>query len=439
MTPGNQLFRLWEHCFLALILGGLTLWLGYKVEQSDFIAIIIPYFIFFGCYLYIYKKTTNLQTVYFFISVSLVLRLLLLFSIPNLSDDIYRFIWDGRLIINGFNPFEYPPSYYVEQQIAISGITKTLYQELNSQQYFTIYPPVCQGIFAFASWCFPQSIMGAVICMKSLLLLFETGSLYLLFKLLGHFNLPLKDILLYALNPLIIIELAGNLHFEAAMIFFLLLAIWLFIKNQLWKSAIAFSLAIASKLIPLMFLPFFIKRLVWKKSLNYFSIIGTILLILFAGVLWSSSFNFGESLGLYFQKFEFNGSIYYLLRWVGFQFSGYNLIRFIGPGLALIVAFIIFYKAAKEKELNSLFLIKNMLLSFTIFLLCTTTVMPWYLSFSIAICIFTPYRFPIVWSALIFLTYINYSYSPYYENLWLVSFEYILLFIFIGYELKVKT
>ena len=364
---------------------------------------------------------------------------MLLFSLPNLSDDVYRFIWDGRLIINGYNPFDHLPSFYIQNNIEIPGINQALFSKLNSPEYFTIYPPVAQGIFAKACWNFPNNILASAMVMKFFLFLCEISSLFFIKKLLDHFQLPEKNILLYALNPLIIVELCGNLHFEAAMICFLLAAIYFFIKNKNNWSAVMMSLSIASKLLPLIFLPFLIKRLGWKKSIQNFLIVGVILTLLFLP-LASSVFinNFGESLDLYFQKFEFNASIYYLLRWAGFQVVGYNLIQQLGPILALLVFFGVLAMAYYEKEPDWKNLFEKMLFAICLYFACATIVHPWYVSLPLVLCLFTRFRFPVFWSGLVFLTYINYSYDFYFENLWIVSLEYILVFGYFRYEFFFK-
>ena len=64
-----------------------------------------------------------------------MIRLMLLFSFPNLSDDIFRFIWDGRMCSLGINPYGYLPSEIVDNHAALGA---ELYSELNSPNYFTI-------------------------------------------------------------------------------------------------------------------------------------------------------------------------------------------------------------------------------------------------------------------------------------------------------------
>ena len=491
--------------------------LGYETARSDFSQLIFLYGTFFLVYLGVFHYTKTPKTLTFFIGLAIFLRLLLVFTIPNFSDDLYRFIWDGRLITQGINPFDHLPSYYIENNSSITGLTPELYAQLNSPKYFTIYPPVNQVIFATAAWLFPNSIWGSSLVMKSFLFLFEIGSIFLISDLLKQFRLPAKNVLLYALNPLIIIEITGNIHFEGAMIFFLLLAIWLMVVKKRWIfSAIAFALSVASKLLPLMFLPLLVRRvgglkdkrlnyskkdttgtfplwrgggggntngsitqdtkflpptpsrggesqssfypldlinslsdfiksrvsitewlgLNWKKVITYFSIIGITLVLLFIplinGVFLS---NFGDSLNLYFQKFEFNGSLYYLFRWIGFQVKGYNIIGTLGPVLALSALTGILLITLLEKEMSWEKVFERMLFAVCCYLFCSATVHPWYVAMPIVFCVFTRFRFPILWSGLIFLTYINYSYGEYSENLWMVGVEYVLVFSYLIYEL----
>jgi len=421
---------------LAIPLIALTVGLGFFVQQADFVPIIAQFGLFFFLYLLIFSYTNEKSNIAFFIGVSILLRFILLFALPNLSDDVYRFIWDGRLLVNGHNPFDFLPSYYIENNISIPGIDEALFYKLNSPEYFTIYPPVAQGVFALACWLFPNSIIGSAITMKVFLFLCEIGSLFFIKKLLTNFRLPAKNILLYALNPLIIIELCGNLHFEAAMIFFVLGAVFFLVKNKSTLSAFSIALSVASKLLPLMFLPFLIKRLGWKKSIQYFTIVGFVIVLLFVPLLSGAFFNnFGASLDLYFQKFEFNASIYYAIRWVGYQVVGYNWIQSAGPALAVIVLLGILTVAFLEKNITWKNIFVKMLFAICLYLAFATIVHPWYVSLPIALCLFTRFRFPILWSGLIFLTYINYSYGAYFENLWMVRIEYALVFSFLIYEL----
>ena len=393
--------------------------------------------------------------------MALILRGVMLFSLPHFSEDIYRFIWDGRLTNMGINPFNFKPSYFVENQLYSNILTPELFSQLNSKEYFTVYPSVCQGIFAFAVWLFPKSIYGSAIVIKSFLLASEIGTIFLLKKMLPNS----KKVLIYALNPLIIIELCANAHFEAAMIFFFLLSIFMLKKafyqdekmliNSIEKitpplskslilSGIAFALSVASKMLPLMLLPFFIKRMGIKRSFVFFAIIGVSLLLIFIPLLNPLFINnLQSSLKLYFQKFEFNASVYYLIREVGTHLRGYNPINEISPiltntvliGFALIM---IFEKVKKNEKLYKFNfeggIFNTFLYAFSIYFLCATTVHPWYAALPLAISIFTRFKYIMVWTALLPFTYIHYSYPLPTENYWVIGFEYVVVIGFFMYE-----
>lgn len=145
--------------------------------------------------------------------------------------------------------------------------------------------------------------------------------------------------------------------------------------------------------------------------------------------------NFGNSVDLYFRKFEFNASVFYVLRWFGDLIVGYNLIAMFGPmlGVVSLISILILAFTLGKKEIKSWPLV--MLFSITVYLCFTTTVHPWYLSLPIVLCAFTTYRFPVVWSGLIMLTYMNYSADQYQEHLSIVAIEYIIVFSFLAYEI----
>ncbi len=404
--------------------------IGFGFERSDFQPIFIAYSIAFLNYWLLYQQIED-NEILNYVWIAVLVRSVIIFAFPNLSDDIYRFIWDGKLIWDGIHPFLHTPDEVIQNHLVTNPMYKTLYPLLNSPHYFTVYPPVCQTIFAISTKLFPNSIYWSAVSMKLILGLFDVGSIFLIQKILKQEQLPAKNVLLYALNPLIIIELCGNAHFEAAMIFFFLLGIYLWNQQKMALSAIAIAFSIASKLLPLLFLPFlFFGKPKASNQTTYFQ-------TKFFGILIISIFllflplhntqlveNMGSSLNLYFQKFEFNASIYYVLRWLGFQIFGYNQIAILGPALGVTVFLTIFYWAFWGKE----DIYRNFIWSITLYLLCATIVHPWYLTLPIAISVFTKERFPILWSFLIFGTYINYSYTPYHENLWVVSIEYIIIF-----------
>ena len=196
-----------------------------------------------------------------------------------------------------------------------------------------------------------------------------------------------------------------------------------------------------SKMIPLMYsLSMFLycqkdkrKILVLGAATSVLVCIGPILISLI-----QDGAHILSSLDLYLKKFEFNGSLYYLLRAIGYEIYGFNTIHIWGPILTLTAIAGILYLSF-QSSIDHFKRLMNILLWVTmIFLVTSRTIHPWYLSLVVFYSIFTSYGFPLVWSYLIYFTYINYSYSVYQENLLVVFLEYFILLLYIWYELKYK-
>ena len=259
--------------------------------------------------------------------------------------------------------------------------------------------------------------------------------------------IPIKNIFWFFLNPFIIIELTGNLHFEGVMLFFLLWALYLLLRHKWLLSAVVFALSISVKLLPLLFLPMFFhyfrktSRLGLKRLLKFYGITALVCLFSFLPFLTSGVMNnYLATTALWFQKFEFNASIYYLVRWLGFQVKGYNIIGTSGMVLGmvvvmavLIIAWII-WKREKTAGAELKLQINGLLWGILIYYFLATTIHPWYLGLPLILCIFTRFRFPFVWVLAAYLSYSAYSVYPAEENLWLVALEYLLVFGFLAYE-----
>ncbi len=420
--------------------------LGYSTDRANFPQLIALLGILFGGYFYLITANLKETFVKQSILIAILFRFSLFFMLPNLSDDYFRFVWDGRLSAHGINPFAIMPSTFISSpEAGLTGLDHKLFSSMNSQEYYTVYPPVLQFIFIVSAKLFSSNVLGSVIVMRAFIIAAEIGSIFLLSSILKILKLPIKNILFYALNPLVIIELTGNLHFEAVMIFFLLLAVFLIMKEQLTLSAVAFSLAICSKLLPLMLLPLLLKRIGFKKSMRFYFICGITSILLFIPCLSGTHFvgNILSSVGLYFHSFEFNASIFYLVRWAGFEILGYNVIGKAGAILSFIAllgicSIAIFQKGLSAgqsgKDIISFF--SAMLFCLTIYFAFATTVHPWYISTLVVLCVFTRWRFPLAWSGLIMLTYFTYRSVPYSESLLLVAIEYLFLCSFMVYEWK---
>ena len=417
--------------FLLLLCAIVYYFLGYQTARENFVQVFSLFTFLFAAY-YIAYKFFSITHFKFLLFVGIAFRLLLLFSVPNLSDDVYRFIWDGRLATNGINPFSHLPSE-IMQMPPLTGITKELFSQLNSREHYTIYPPVLQGIFWLTAKLFPVNVFASIVFLKSIIMLFEVSTFFLLIQLLKKLALPKHFSLLYILNPLVITELTGNVHFDVVMIFFVLLAFLLILKNNWQGSAISMGLGIATKLLPVLFIPLLINKLGWKKGLLYSIITGVTTLILFAFVFdFAAVQHLLNSVDLFIQKFEFNASVYYVARYIGKMIKGYNIIAIAGPILILLSALIIFIISFRNKNISWQPFFTKALFIITAWFLFSTTVHPWYICLPVALAVFTPFRYAIIWSFTATLSYAAYQFNPVHENLWLVGGGYIFM---IGYGL----
>ena len=419
----------------TLVLAGCLLTITYGLARYQSVWLLTSYTIAFMAYLLLYRLADEKQTFWWLVGLAVVLRLMLLPAVPNLSDDVYRFVWDGRLLVQGENPFAYLPVQIMELGLddKLTGLDESLFQLLNSPEYFTIYPPVNQAFFALAAWLFPDSVYGSTVLIRLFLLLAELGSLYLFYLLLRQMHLPTRPLLLYALNPLIILELTVNLHFEALMIFFLLLSFYLLQKEKLVLSALCFALAISTKLLPLILLPLYWRRLGTRRAWLFYVLTGGFTLLLFLPLLSTELVEgLSQSVGLYFQKFEFNASIYYIIREIGYELKGYNIIGSAGKWLAVSTFLAIVLYAFWERKDK---LPAACMWVWLIYLAMATTVHPWYVAPLLAFSVFSSYRFAVLWTWLIFFSYAGYHPQGFSENLLLTVLEYSILGIFIGYEL----
>lgn len=408
---------------------------GYFVPRHDTGLLLSSFALLFLFYYIIYTSTREGEITTWLL-VAVLIRGSLLFAVPQLSDDFYRFIWDGRLLYNDIHPFAEIPSYYMQEGNAVPGLTSELFHRLNSPEYFTIYPPITQFIFWLSVALSPNSIFGSILVLKVLVVLAEVGSIALIKSLLAHFELPGKNSLLYALNPLVILELSGNLHFEAFVIFFLLGSIYMLLKQRLIVSAVLFTLAVHVKLLPLIFLPSLLPFLGLKKTFQFYLIVSITSIILFAPLLNMTLLSgMNESLSYYFKKFEFNASFYYLIREWGFWKYGYNIIQTAGWKLALVSTTLILLFSLRNMFSKSVMSIQELftewIIILTLYLFFTTTVHPWYIVPLLAFSVFSNVRYPLVWSGLILITYAGYTLNAYQENLWLVLIEYAAVLAFI--------
>ncbi len=430
-----------RHLWLPLPLGLVCIVcygiFAYELQRNDSVKLLTLWSLLFACSYTLMKYLKG--AIRWTLTLGLVFRLVFLVAMPNLSQDFYRFIWDGRLLAQGLNPYLYLPDTLISTYPEVIPQAKELYQGMGSLSsgHYTNYPPVNQFCFAIAGFLSGKSILGAVVAMRLIIILADIGILYFGQKLLKSLGMSIAPLLFwFFLNPFIIIELTGNLHFEGVMVFFLIWSLYLLHKGNWRASAVLLALSVSVKLIPLLFLPLFFQTLRWRKSIAYYAIVGGVTLLLFSP-FFSQTFidHYAETVGLWFTNFEFNASIYYLLREIGYMFRGYNEIEIIGKILAVIVFLFISGMAIFRKNTPISRLLTSMLFAMSIYLFVATTVHPWYLVTLVVLAIFTPFRYPMLWCVTVVLSYVAYSHTNHREQGWTLLLEYVPVYGMLCWEL----
>lgn len=438
----NSIFSYWKLHKIPILLALLSLVFYYVfafyLERTDFIKLIALFAaLFFLCFKLIQFEKWNFK---FLLAVGILFRLVFIMADPNLSQDFYRFIWDGELVGNLINPYLAVPNTLIEQKDLVIANAQELYDGMGSlsAKHFSNYPPMNQLIFATATLLGGKSILGSVIVMRVIIIFADLGIFYFGRKLLRNLNQSPHLIFWYFLNPLVLMELTGNLHFEGVMLFFFVWALYLLSVKKWVLAAIPYALAISMKLVPLMFLPLFLKYLGLKKSVLFYLIVGGASFALLLP-FYSSEFinNYSQTVGLWFSNFEFNAGPYNLIEKIAVYFDQKPWEFIISYGKVtpyITIAIVMLFAFLKvDKTLKSL--IVAMLWVLTIYYFMSTTVHPWYIIFLLPLCIFTDFRFPIIWSGMVILSYYAYAQTDFEENLWLLAIEYISVIGFICYEI----
>ena len=223
------------------------------------------------------------------------------------------------------------------------------------------------------------------------------------------------------------------------MLFFFILAMHLISQGKNAMAAPIYAASIMLKLVPVLFLPLLLPLLGIKKSLFFYVLTG-LACLLFMLPFYSPQFigNYSETIALWFSNFEFNAGFYNLVKTIALEHydaKPWEVVKDYGKLIPfLIILLSILLTIFRDKrDLRTVFL--SMLILLTSYYLLSTTVHPWYIIFLLGISLFTQYRFTVHWSGLVILSYYAYSQPDFKENLWLLTIEYLLVLIYLAYEI----
>jgi len=412
--------------------------LGYVVQREHTYALIFVYILASLAYgMLMEREKLNFNFLWI---AGLLFRLVFLFGLPALSQDFYRFIWDGHLVRLGFSPYESTPDQLIDSITGTLPNARLLWEGMGelSARHFSNYPPVNQAFFALGSWIGGDSILYTVLTLRLFIIGADVGVVFLLRGLLRRFNISTHHAFWYYLNPLVIVELSGNLHFEGIMVALFCLALVLMVRGRSWLSGLLYGASIGLKLVPLLFLPLILTHLNLRKSMALYLGVA-IALILMVIPLYTPGFigNYQETVGLWFSGFRFNAGIFGLVNWIATRFFGARSWILIGEWgtfvpVATVLCALVLMLYRRHRSFVQLTQAMMFLLGF--YFLLTPTVHPWYLVFLLFLGVFGRIRFQIIWSVVVVFSYAAYREPEFRERHLLLALEYLFVFVTLIYD-----
>lgn len=320
---------------------------------------------------------------------ALVFRCILWPSVPSLSDDIFRYVWEGKVVANGLNPFALAPE--------ASGLAHlrdaAVYPLVSRPQLTAIYPPLAQLIFAAAS-----AASYSVMSLKTAFIFFDLGTIGLLLVILAKLHISPLRVAVYALNPLVIVEFSGSGHLDSAGIFFMVLALYFFIQGRRLLPAGALALAFLVKLLPVLLLPFLAR----ERKLSAVAV--------FTGVAAAGMLPFLDAgrglyatLTVYADNWLSNGSLFNLLLYC---IPDNQDARRIAASLFCLCAAGFYYRMSRDArpvEPHAFF--RQCLFMLGLAFAFTPVLHPWYVCWVVPLLALAPNRAWLLFSGLVFTAY----------------------------------
>jgi hypothetical protein len=282
--------------------------------------------------------------------VAILARITAIFQFPAQSD-IHRYIWEGEIQLSGYNPFLLAPD-----AAELESLRNANWQGINHKNIPAIYWPFAQMLFKAGAIISPSPLF-----FKTVMVLFDIGTLLLLLLFLRSFSADYREIVLYALNPLGIILIAGEGHLEIVMVFWIFLALYGYKRNKYWLMYPAIGLAIMTKVTPLLFLPLLIER----RNLRYLPLV--LLPFLLMVPYWDTTASFLSVPAFFVTHYEHNGFFNY----IGQMLIGKIPAIWVAGCSAAFLSGVVFF--ITPDKIRAVFLVSAILLMFS------PTFHPWYL------------------------------------------------------------
>lgn|SRR5690554_2982734 len=241
-------------------------------------------------------------------------HLTLLLTPHPLSNDLYRYLWDGKMLANGINPYTYPPA-----APELAPLRDTYWELIFNRDVSTGYPPLVEvlfaGVYALRLGPFGYRLLAA---------LCSLGVSAALIAVLRALEMDARRAVIYAWSPLVALEFANSAHLDAMAILMLVLAFLMHVRGRARGAALFLALGGQMKFFPAVLAPFWGRRWGWQAWLIFVAVFALPWLPFVAG---GTPFT---GLAVFAERGEFNASLYTLIHaaWA----------RLLDPGAARLVA-----------------------------------------------------------------------------------------------------
>jgi alpha-1,6-mannosyltransferase len=340
------------------------------------------------------------STLLFVLLFAAIFRLSIIFAPPYLSDDIYRYVWDGRVQAAGINPYRYTPADEHLQSLR----DEEIYPKINRRDYaHTMYPPAAEAMYFLTT-----RISEAATWMKLTIVGFELFTVWILMELLASFGMPRQRILIYAWHPLAVWEFAGSGHVDPLAFAFIALALLARRRNWETTTGVALGLATLAKLFPILLFPALYKRWGWKMPVALVvTVVAGYLPYLGVGPLGVLGFipGYAQERGIV------SGEQFFILglvdRVLGVKLPNAVFLSFAGAALSALALWSIL-----KRDDNDRGYLKRSLVLGTAFIVLFAPHFPWYFAWLIPFLCFIP-SVPVLYltlsSVLLYLTWIYWT------------------------------
>ena len=228
-------------------------------------------------------------------------RLALMGAAPLVSDDVYRYVWDGRVQTAGLNPYETTPD---DPALSHLHTATTRRIDPTSAELPTIYPPAAELFFRAVTQIHPSAmamIIAIVVC--------DLLAALALWRWLVVTGRDPWWVLAYLWHPLVALEGAGGGHVDLLGTLLVMLTVLALALGRTTWAAVALALSISVKFLPLVLAPLLWRRIRVRDAVTATALFG----LLYVPFLGGASLLPTGSLAVYTEKWRFNGPVFTLL------------------------------------------------------------------------------------------------------------------------------